>query len=204
MNRNHVYDGDEYWECPHCAAVKREQARRADAPPPPPAPDPQPGAQTPRPARPHRRTEVLWGYEQTADPVVGWLVAIKGPAKGNDYKVRSGNNSIGRSPDQRIYIPEDTQIHSSHATITYDPVVFESGYEDTPAFFLMSNPNVTGLIRIRYPQSEDGQRWHLVNVPTPLPIDLYPIIWIGNTELMFVPFCGQQFYWNSRQKESER
>ena len=33
------------------------------------------------------------------DPVVEWLVCIDGPEKGRDYRIRSGNNYIGRSQD---------------------------------------------------------------------------------------------------------
>ena len=33
----------------------------------------------------------------TFDPVVGWLVCIEGATKGNDYRIHSQNNYIGRS-----------------------------------------------------------------------------------------------------------
>src|ERR1035437_5752752 len=121
-NPQHVYESDDdYSTCPMCPAFSEAQGMKRELPDEPPT------HRTPAP-QPEKtgRTTVIWNYKNAADPVVGWLVATKGPAKGKDYAVRSGNNSIGRSPNSRIYIPEDSQIHSTHAIITYDPKVLRS------------------------------------------------------------------------------
>jgi hypothetical protein len=56
------------------------------------------------------------------DPVVGWLVCKDGPSRGADYRIKSGNNSIGRSEKMRICIGGDPSIaRENHAYLSYDP-----------------------------------------------------------------------------------
>ena len=57
----------------------------------------------------------------TFDPVVGWLVCIEGATKGNDYRIHSQNNYIGRSARMDISIPGDPHISAENsAIIAYD------------------------------------------------------------------------------------
>lgn len=51
------------------------------------------------------------------DPVVGWLVCIDGATKGNDYRIHSQNNYIGRSAKMDISIPEDSHISAENSAI---------------------------------------------------------------------------------------
>ena len=63
------------------------------------------------------------GNEESApfDPVVGWLVCIDGATKGNDYRIHSQNNYIGRSARMDISIPGDPHISAENsAIIAYD------------------------------------------------------------------------------------
>jgi hypothetical protein len=155
---------------------------------------------------------VAWSYKNAENPVVGWLVAIKGPAKGASYAVRSGINHIGSGHNEQISIPEDPQIHSQHATISYDYLVYANRY-DASAFYLSMHPNAwQNPVRVKF---QDEGDWQMVTQPVPLvrsvrrdrgggdaydediaiTADEFPIIWMGSTELMFVPFCGSRFYW---------
>ncbi|WP_069471520.1 FHA domain-containing protein [Candidatus Marithrix sp. Canyon 246] len=61
--------------------------------------------------------------EEKEDPIVGWLVIVKGKGKTNALTLGYGMNSIRRSPDERISINfGDEQIsRNKHAVITYDP-----------------------------------------------------------------------------------
>lgn len=56
------------------------------------------------------------------DPVVGWLVCIKGPSRGRDYRIRSGRNGIGRSDAMDVPIAgDDTVSRENHAFLVYEP-----------------------------------------------------------------------------------
>ena len=54
-------------------------------------------------------------------PVVGWLVAINGPCRGNDYRLRVGYNYIGRVSGD-ICIHGDATISAERdSSVTYVP-----------------------------------------------------------------------------------
>lgn len=111
------------------------------------------------------------------DPVVGWIVVIKGPGQGNFLKLGYGRNSIGRSNSNRVSLDfGDTSIaHSRHAVLTYDTrqreFFIQQGYDKR-----MMLVNKTPLLQPT--QIESGAR-----------IDL------GETRLMFVALCSKQFDW---------
>jgi hypothetical protein len=104
------------------------------------------------------------------DPVVGWLVAVGGPDKGRDYRIRSENNTIGRSKAMNICISGDDAIsRERHAIITFDP---------TRNAFYLSPGEVGGLVFV------NGN-------PVVAPQLLRPgdLLTIGKTTLRFVPFA---------------
>ncbi len=111
------------------------------------------------------------------DPVVGWLVIVKGKGKTNFLTLGYGMNSIGRSPDERISINfGDEEIsRTQHAIITYDP----RGHK----FYVQhgGGKNLTYL----------GDQVLLV----PMELKGGEDILIGQTTLHFVPFCGEHFDW---------
>ena len=74
------------------------------------APDPA-GA----PAAP-RKTVLL--SEQKKAPVVGWLVAMDGEQKGDDFRSRDGQNILGSGSDADIVI-RDATVSSRHASLRY-------------------------------------------------------------------------------------
>lgn len=144
-----------------------------------------------RVAQPASRAEaVTHSQDQSAvidpmsDPLSGWLVVVSGPGKGNAVRLGYGQNSIGRTPGERVCLNfGDSQIsRSNHVTISYDP----RGNQ----FYIQpgSGTNMTYL---------EGQ-------PTPLlqPAILEPFshISIGETTLRFVPLCGESFTWESVQE----
>jgi hypothetical protein len=51
-------------------------------------------------------------------PVVGWLVALDGRHKGEDFKIKEGRNRIGRNANCQVVITDDA-IGGEHAQITY-------------------------------------------------------------------------------------
>ena len=111
-----------------------------------------------------------------ADPVVGWLVCVNGPDRGRDYRIRSERNFIGRSPEMDICLKNDRGVsRKRHAVITYNPKknTFKLGPGDS-----------NGLV---YLNDEE--------VEAPSGIKTYDRIQLGETELLFFPFCGENFQW---------
>ena len=56
------------------------------------------------------------------DPVVGWLVCIKGKHFGESFSIAAGRNSVGRGTSNKIVICNDNSVsREKHTWITYDP-----------------------------------------------------------------------------------
>lgn len=86
-----------------------DEAGAAPAPPPmpTPVPVPKPGA---------KKTVVLEEAQQA--PVVGWLVALNGKHKGQDFRIREGKTALGSDPDCDIVLT-DEYISGRHANIKF-------------------------------------------------------------------------------------
>lgn len=208
----HLYDNKRYTSCPFCPVEgldtgtdppARKEPRGAGAPPHggPPAgggreAEGKRESWTQTYSTAHPVTVIKWkktsqtadapqGTDVERDPVVGWLVAIDGPAQGRDFRIRSGNNTVGRDPARQIYVPDDRQIHREpHAIIVYDP--------ETNTYHLKPGDDVRGLIHVRDPRNE--QDWQLVL--SPIILEPFKLIRIGATQFMFVPLCGEDFKWD--------
>jgi pSer/pThr/pTyr-binding forkhead associated (FHA) protein len=113
-----------------------------------------------------------------ADPIAGWLVVINGPGKGNALTVGFGQNSIGRSPNERVSLDfgDDQISRNSHAIITYDP----RGNK-----FYIQQGSGTNLAYVN-------------NAPVLAPSELAPNshVTLGDTTLRFVPLCCEGFNWD--------
>jgi hypothetical protein len=68
------------------------------------------------PAGSGRKTVLL--SEVRKAPVVGWLVAMSGEQKGEDFRVRDGQNSVGSAPDSDIVV-RDVTVSAHHASIRH-------------------------------------------------------------------------------------
>jgi len=110
------------------------------------------------------------------DPVVGWLVVVKGPDKGQDFRITAEKNFIGRSEAMDICISGDESIsRESHAVISFNP---------------------KNLIFRIYP-GESRRLVYLNNeeVINPEQLKAYDKIELGETIVCFLPFCGSEFQW---------
>lgn len=56
--------------------------------------------------------------EQDKLPVVGWLVALSGNHKGEDFRIREGKNAIGKDLGCDICLQDD-HVSYRHANINY-------------------------------------------------------------------------------------
>ncbi len=113
----------------------------------------------------------------TGEPVVGWLVIVDGPGRGQSVSLGYGMNSIGRGNDERVSLDfGDEQIsRNSHAMLTYDG--------KNKKFYIQHgggiNLTYVGESPVLQVQELNGRE----------------IISIGGTKLCFIPFCGQDFDW---------
>jgi pSer/pThr/pTyr-binding forkhead associated (FHA) protein len=63
-----------------------------------------------------KKTRML--VEEAKQPVTGWLVALNGKHKGEDFKIREGKTSVGSAPDNDIVL-EDEFISGKHAVVKF-------------------------------------------------------------------------------------
>lgn len=127
------------------------------------------------------RTVALIKKDLGIDPVVGWLVCVSGEEKGKDYRIHADNNFIGRSDRMDICIRGDETIsRENHAIISYDMV-------DKIFFFSPGD----GRSIVRYNGKALFQTTEL---------KAHDRIIIGKTELIFVPFCTEEFTWTEEEQ----
>jgi hypothetical protein len=113
------------------------------------------------------------------DPVVGWLVCIDGPDKGSDYRIRIGNNTIGRGSASHIRIANDAAISQDNmALIAYNAKARK--------FFIISGEGRNQIVV----NDEDVLIPHQSQ-----ELHAYDRILMGVSTLMFVPLCGGEFSW---------
>jgi len=97
---------------PSAAAKTRMEGGPDPSAPPPPLPS--------APAGP-RKTVLL--TEQKKAPVVGWFVAMDGDQKGEDFRIRDGQNILGSGPEADIVI-RDATVSGRHASLRYKDARF--------------------------------------------------------------------------------
>jgi hypothetical protein len=123
------------------------------------------------------KVEVKRGeFEQ--DPVVGWLVIVGGPGMGCYRPIFEGNNTVGRSPAQRIPLDfgDDTISSEEQAYIRYD--------SSARSFLFVPNRPKTNVVSINDKRPTGA-----------VELSQMDVITIGRTQLVFVPFCGAEFDW---------
>lgn len=116
--------------------------------------------------------------EFSKNPVVGWLVITSGFQMGRDFVLKTGQNFIGRSVDMDIMLEDASVSRDKHAVVVFDP---------KSNMFLVAPGDAHGLCYINGAVVLQAQQ-----------IKAYDIISVGKTDLTFVPFCGEQFNWESK------
>ena len=113
----------------------------------------------------------------------GWLVCIEGDKLGADFKIYSGNNTVGRASTNSIVIDfDDTVSKDANMYITYD---------DREAVFYA---HIGGAARNNvYVNS------HLLL--SPVELKDYDVIELGRTKLMFRSLCNDIFTWEGQDSE---
>lgn len=121
-------------------------------------------------------TVALYKKVKGFSPVVGWLVCVEGASKGKDFSIRPERNFIGRDASMDICIGGDNTISSKkHAIISYNPkeAVFRVMPGEGHGIVYLNNNEVFGAEKLKRGD----------------------IIQVGETNLIFVPLCGEDFTW---------
>lgn len=122
------------------------------------------------------KTVAMFKTTQGVDPVVGWLVRMNGKERGQDYRIHSDNNFIGRSEKMDICIKgDDTISRENQAILTYD---------STENKFYFSAGEGRSVVRL------NGKA-----ILQTVELNQYDKVTIGKTELLFIPLCGDNFTW---------
>lgn len=112
------------------------------------------------------------------DPVAGWLVCVRGPEKGRDYRIHTEKNYLGRSDTMDIAIKGDDSISRvNHAVITYDP--------KKKAFRILKNEG-RGLVYVNGEEIEG-----------PVELHSYDAVEMGESLFVFIAFCSDKFDWDA-------
>lgn len=179
----HYYDPSKYKHCPHCevygedddpgyTVAKSSSAASVSAVPAPVVSAPAP-ANDPDDAQTVALAQDRMGFNPTA----GWLVCASGAARGQDYKIRTERNSLGRSDKMDICIKGDLGIsRENHAVISYNP--------KARTFSLIPGEGKS-IIYL------NGQE-----VLSPVRLTAYDRIEISATVLVFIPLCSEVFSWD--------
>ena len=92
------------------------------------------GAEPAAAAAAGRKTVLL--TDKRKPPVVGWFVALTGEQKGEDFRIRDGQNILGSASDADILL-RDTAVSAKHASIRYkDQKFFITDLDSTNGTFL--------------------------------------------------------------------
>lgn len=124
-------------------------------------------------------TRILgYGSVERADPVVGWLVVLDGPGKGNFRPIFKGSNTIGRATSQRVPIDfgDDAISGEKQAFLTYD--------ERKRSYQLVPNLERPNLV-----YHNDSA------LVSNVDLKAHDKVMLGRTTLLFVPLCGPDFDW---------
>jgi hypothetical protein len=134
---------------------------------------------------PAERTQFVRGRQKVErttfhqDPVVAWLVVVGGPGLGAYRPVYEGNNTLGRSSQQRIPIDfgDDAISSEEQAYIRYDSA--------DRTFLFVPNLAKTNVVSVNDKKPTSA-----------VPLAAMDVIGVGRTQLVFVPFCGPDFDWS--------
>ena len=117
-------------------------------------------------------------YDDAAgsEPCVGWLVGVNGETFGECFALTSGKNFIGRAKDMDVVLAKDNKVsRNKHAILIYEPksrmFIAQPG-ESKELFYL----NDEVVLNNQQMKKND-------------------VLLIGDTKLMLIPCCDEQFCW---------
>ena len=212
-SNGHFYDSSKFSECPYCAQAGSDMTILQvglDVPKPqdaerPPEQKSEP-VQAPPVAQPSHEFQPphtaagrapVWGLAEDqnrtvgyyakmlgVEPVVGYLIAISGPYFGESFKLKTGRNFIGRSPEMDVQLSQDPSVsRRKHAIVIYEPKAraFIAQPGESRELFYLNDAVVLNNVAL----------------------EAYDVLSIGETQLMFLPLCGERFSWDNLRKDGK-
>lgn len=181
--KGHYYDPKKNRTCPYCGqmgAVGATTPLAVNLTPGPVSNGNKPDVKHKKPIADDVGMTIRYYEEMESNPVVGWLVSIEGSTVGKDFRLCSGRNYIGRAKDMDVVLEGDNRVsRNKHAIVLFDPksqkTMCQAG-ESRELFYL--NDNV---------------------VTETAELKRGDVITIGDTKLMFVPFCGDLHNWDTKE-----
>lgn len=178
---NHFYDADKYSSCPHCTNA----ASNADQTVPlPRAGENDVTVPINPPAAPvkkavgdsDQKTVAMFQKSFGTQPVVGWLVCVKGKHFGKSFSLKSGRNFVGRSSQMDVALTEEASVsRDKHAIIVFEPRhnLFLAQPGDSKELFYLNGEVVLSPVQLK-----KNDRLQL-----------------GDAVLMLIPCCDEMFNW---------
>ena len=199
-SNGHFYDAERFSECPYCNGGTAEKGFTETVAYSEEMEATMPMEQMTEPPKPVRETleekisqatlqeeDKTISYGMSAfgsEPVVGWLVCIEGKHFGEDFRITSGRNFIGRAANMDVALTGEKSIsREKHAVLLYEP----------RANIFMIQPG-------------DSKELSYLNDKVILQaeqIKAYDVLMLGETKLMFIPFCGENYKWDVNSKEND-
>ena len=155
----HYYDPEKNESCPWCSMENGGELNRLDIQITPPL------------------DNDLQQSEETCsiEPVTGWLVAVTGPHRGQDFRLVRERNFLGRGADNQICLPDDPEIsRHNHCSVIYDP---RSG-----KFVALAGESTT-------------TRLNNVTLSSSAELHDGDVLSMGKTDLCFISFCKEGRNW---------
>lgn len=204
-NRGHFYDADKFDTCPHCADIHDKVTPPDVTVTKKPSDDgvtvtsfhpdnaPKETVSTPTEPLSHgndrpgvtmtppsyypldNEPKTVGLFKKDGNPVVGWLVCTKGLHRGEDFRLRSGRNFIGRSSDMDVCLKDESVSRDKHAIVLYEPKqrIFLAQMGESHELVYLNDALLLSSTQMK-------------------PRDR---LQIGDVELMFIPCCDADFDW---------
>jgi len=123
------------------------------------------------------KTLAMWNAPVGSEPVVGWLICVKGEYFGQSFSLKAGNNTVGRAVNMDVHLAQEGSVsRNKHCLITFDP--------NNQTFHIQQGES-RGLTYL------NGE---IVMVPTEMKSK--DRISVGEAEFLLIPLCVDGFRWD--------
>ena len=125
---------------------------------------------------PESRSTANKNTSSASDPVVGWLVCVKGVHFGESFYIGTGKNAIGRNSDNKIVLWADNSVSRvKHALIVYEPKKRQ---------FYIQPGDSSGLTYLNDEYITESKL-----------MKKHDVIELGESKFVFIPLCDDVFSW---------
>lgn len=108
--------------------------------------------------------------------LAGWLVCVRGPQRGRDFRIFPGFNRIGRQTYSDVCLEDALVARENHCSVVYEP--------KRGKFFLVPG---MGTVTFKNGKRIDGAE----------PLEEGDVIGLGESLLAFVPFGWKEYTWET-------